>query len=86
MVRTRRTNPNARQAVLHRVQRNRRSRRLPHTVITLDNDIIIPTPEIIDLEPQSSEPQNSPYYPRTGNCRNPGKHRRHYHLNTTISG
>jgi len=57
MVRAWRTNPNARQAVLHRVQRNRRSRRLPHTVITLDNDIIIPTPEIIHLEPQSSKPQ-----------------------------
>jgi len=50
MVRARRANSNIRQGVLHPVQRNRRSRRLPHIIITLDNDII-PTPEIIDLEP-----------------------------------
>jgi len=55
MVRVRRTDSNTRQEILHCVQRNRRSRRLPHTIITLDNDIITPTPEIIDLEPRSSE-------------------------------
>jgi len=57
MVRVRRTNTNTRRTTLHQVRRNRRSRRTFYPIITLDNDIISPNPEIIDLESQSPEHQ-----------------------------
>lgn len=56
MVRVRQGNFNTRRNILRRVRRNRQTRRTFFPIITLENEIIAPVPEIIDLEPQSPIP------------------------------
>jgi len=60
MVRVRRANQDTRQTPSIRetsrhIRRNRRTQRLPHTIVSLDNEIITPTPEIIEIDSLPSE-------------------------------
>lgn len=60
MVRVRRANPGTRQTPSIReapgcIHRNRHTQRLPHTIVSLENEIITPTPEIIEIDPQPLE-------------------------------
>jgi len=59
MVRVRRANQGTRRTpsireTSRRIRRNSNTRRLPYIIVSLNNDTIISTPEIIDLEPTPS--------------------------------
>jgi len=51
--------------ISRRIRRNRRKQHLPHTLISLDNEIITSTPETIEIDLSTSDDPVTPHIPET---------------------